>query len=104
MIHDLKTDPAYFQRLVDGTKTFEVRKDDRGYQPGDTLVLREWSEQRCRDSFRCRIGTGAHLDNCSGFTGRVETFRVGFVFKAGFGVDLGRYVVLSLLAHAEDVS
>lgn len=104
MIHDLKTDPVYFQRLVDGTKTFEVRKDDRGYQSGDTLVLREWDAQRCHDSYRCRAGTGRHLDNCSGYTGRVETYAVGFIFKAGAGIDLGEHVVMSLIAHEDDGS
>lgn len=41
-LHQLKTHPDYFERLVSGEKTFEAREDDRGFQVGDTLHLREW--------------------------------------------------------------
>lgn len=42
--HILKTWPGYFQHLADGTKKFEIRKNDRGYKRGDVLELREWSK------------------------------------------------------------
>ena len=41
MTHELKILPEYFEPIVDGKKTFEVRKDDRQYQVGDILILRE---------------------------------------------------------------
>lgn len=40
--HDLKTWPQFYRAVIDGRKTFEVRKNDRGFAEGDTLVLREW--------------------------------------------------------------
>lgn len=40
-IHDLKTDPSVFQAVLDGAKTYELRKNDRGYSTGDELRLRE---------------------------------------------------------------
>jgi hypothetical protein len=43
--HDLKCWPEFFKHLWSGEKTFEIRKDDRGYQAGDTLTLREWTER-----------------------------------------------------------
>lgn len=45
MIHDLKTWPEFFARLWDGSKTFELRKDDRGFSVGDRLKLREWNPE-----------------------------------------------------------
>jgi hypothetical protein len=40
MEHELKTDPQPFDDMAAGLKTFELRKDDRGFQVGDTLRLR----------------------------------------------------------------
>jgi hypothetical protein len=41
MVHELKTLSQYFNNIWDGTKRFEVRKNDRGYSVGDTLILKE---------------------------------------------------------------
>jgi len=40
--HVLKVVPPYFDALVDGSKAFEVRRNDRAFQCGDLLILREW--------------------------------------------------------------
>lgn len=42
VIHRLKILPKYFSDVCAGTKTFELRKNDRGFQVGDILELREW--------------------------------------------------------------
>ncbi len=41
MIHELKTDPAVFDAVKLGLKRCEIRRDDRGFQTGDGLYLRE---------------------------------------------------------------
>lgn len=41
MIHQLKLSSKYFDDVQNGTKTFEVRKNDRGFNVGDILILKE---------------------------------------------------------------
>jgi ASC-1-like (ASCH) protein len=43
MIHELKCWNEFFEPLSDGRKTFEIRKNDRGFHTGDILVLKEWN-------------------------------------------------------------
>ncbi len=40
--HKLKTLSEYFEAIGRGDKTFEIRKDDRGFKVGDTLILQEF--------------------------------------------------------------
>ena len=42
MRHELKTWPDMFQDIFDGKKKFELRKDDRNFQVGDSLLLKEY--------------------------------------------------------------
>lgn len=37
--HELKTLSNFWEAIADGTKTFEVRENDRGFQTGDKLHL-----------------------------------------------------------------
>ncbi len=41
-----KTWPKYFQLVLDGKKTFEIRLADFRCKPGDTLILREWDPKK----------------------------------------------------------
>lgn len=94
MIHELKCHPQYFARLADGSKTFEIRRNDRGYQAGDELLLRIWDPDRpnheCTDP-NCR-------ENWKRDAAPLLRFRVGFVASGtSFGLALGEHVILSLL-------
>ena len=44
--HELKTWMPFYQHVIDGIKPFEVRRNDRGYQAGDVLYLREWDQDK----------------------------------------------------------
>lgn len=94
MIHVLKTDPQMWKRLADGEKTFELRRDDRGYQRGDELWLyafdRTGSDHDCSDP---KCGGNWRSDRRT----RLR-FTVGFVAKGTFyGLPLGDFAVLSLI-------
>ena len=43
-VHELKIAPQYFAPVCEGEKTFEIRKNDRGYGVGDLLHLKEFNE------------------------------------------------------------
>lgn len=78
MNHILKTDPAVFQAVVDGAKTYEIRFNDRGYAVGDELVLRETTRTGAE------IAAGAPLE----YTGREVTKTVSHVL-GGYGLAEG---------------
>lgn len=44
MVHELKTNPEYFEDVISGRKLFEVRKNDRFFEVGDLLALNEYDE------------------------------------------------------------
>lgn len=95
--HELKTWPAMFEAVWRGDKTFEVRLDDRGYQRGDHVVLREWDR-----NMLCECASGDHATNCPKYSGRRIEARVGHVLASTAprgsqrGFNGNGYVVFSL--------
>lgn len=75
--HYLKIAPAYFAAVAEGRKPFEVRKDDRGFQVGDVLVLNEWTPEQ-------------------GYTGVMMGQRVTYVYRGEAGGLQEGYVVMGL--------
>lgn len=53
MVHEVKCWPEFFNALVNGNKTFEVRKNDRPYRVGDYLAINEYvpDSEDPRDDF-----------------------------------------------------
>ena len=45
-IHKLKIDSKYFDAVLKGFKTFEIRKNDRNYKVGDKLILQEYDPEK----------------------------------------------------------
>lgn len=43
--HTVKILPEYYEAVSSGKKLFEVRKNDRGYNAGDFILLREYESQ-----------------------------------------------------------
>jgi len=55
--------PEYFQQIIDGKKTFELRLNDFDISEGDTLALNEW-DPTTKDF------TGRTLEKTVGYVGR----------------------------------
>lgn len=73
--HVLKSRPNYFQQTREGVRPFEIRLDDRGFQRGDQVVLREYDD---RDP--CSTCEGPHGgDRCQRYSGREILAQIGFV-------------------------
>lgn len=75
--HQIKCWPDYFEPVLNGDKTFDVREDDRDYQVGDLLIIREW-------------------DPDNGFTSRITIREITYKMDGGrFGID-ENYCVLGI--------
>lgn len=82
--HELKVWPEYYSALIDGSKTFEHRFDDRGFKVGDVLDL------------RCYNPDSGH------YSGRRSRWRVTYILRGpAWGVREG-YVVMSVARDGGD--
>ena len=91
MTHELKILTEYFFAVEDGTKTFELRKDDRNFQVGDTLILKEWNMGETDST-----GSEKIVIHEQGYTGREIKKEISYILKGGqYGLRKG-YVILAL--------
>jgi hypothetical protein len=86
--HELKTWPGPFEAMWQEIKRFEVRRDDRGFEPRDRLWLREWNPETQE------------------YTGReLRDVMVKYVLRGddavGFGVQPGYCVMSTHIFSAE---
>lgn len=79
-VHDVKLGTTFFDNVKTGRKTFELRKNDRGYKEGDTIVLHEYKD-----------GTT---------TGRTITKKIVYMLEDFTGLEDG-YCILGLGEAAE---
>ncbi len=91
--HELKTDPDVFQAVLEGLKTYEIRKNDRGFAVGDELLLRE---TRCTGS---EIAAGRPLE----YTGRELTVGVSHMLTGPVhGLSAGWSILSIRPSEGED--
>ena len=76
MIHELKILPKYFRSVLRGDKTFEVRKNDRNFQVGDKLILKEWENGE--------------------YTGNIIEKNVTYILDDSSGYVLDGYVIMGI--------
>jgi hypothetical protein len=83
--HELKTLPQYWDAVKRGDKTFEVRRDDRGFQKGDLVQL-------------VRLADGGFSGYDLDWAGNKKVIlrRIRWILTGGqFGIEPG-FVVLQL--------
>lgn len=92
MIHHLKIWPEFYQRVLDGSKRFEVRRNDRHFQCGDVVVLNEYNPKYQNQGrlWGDQITTGI-------YTGRAIQATVGFVLSIDDDFAKEKRVVFTLL-------
>lgn len=74
-IHELKIAPEYFEKLLSKEKTFEFRYNDRNYQVGDILKLKEYHDNK--------------------YTGRETSVQITYILQDFEGLQ-SNYVILSI--------
>lgn len=60
MVHNLKIHPAPFEAVLSGQKRHEIRKFDRRFEEGDSVVLKCWdpsTEAYLKGEIHATIGT-----------------------------------------------
>jgi hypothetical protein len=97
-VHDLKTHPEHFDAVERGEKTAELRRDDRGFEVGDALLLRRWDPEL----FDQAIADGCTVDEAGEFayTGGAVRARITHILRGGPWLAPG-YAMLSLGAAEE---
>lgn len=82
-IHELKIWPVYFEDVLSGAKTFELRKNDRDFQVGDILVLKEFNPGLSDETGPTKV-----VIEERGYTGREINKKITYIYKE-FGKGLG---------------
>jgi hypothetical protein len=81
MTHALKCWPEYFAAIAIGRKQFELRKDDRPFELGDTVLLQEY------------------LPESEKYTGKELKFEISYVLRNApkMGLKPG-YCILGIIS------
>lgn len=77
--HELKCWPEYFEAALNNDKLFEARIDDRDYQVGDVLQLREWDPKTREYTGRYFSRKITYILRASGLNSASEAIRQGYV-------------------------
>lgn len=81
-LHELKILPEYYEKVKEGEKRFELRKDDRNFQVGDLIRLCEYD--------------GAN------YTGRDTLYEILYKLDGGqYGLEKG-YCILSIKPYRSE--
>lgn len=76
-IHEVKCETVFFNDVINDYKLFEVRKNDRDYQTGDDMILKEWDKE------------------LQEFTGREDRVTIIYLLEDYPGIEAG-YCILGI--------
>lgn len=96
--YTLKLNDRYFDAVANGTKTFEIRKDDRDFKVGDTLVLYRVDDEGKYIDPTYSVSTKPHTSDTIGPWLKPIRVKVKYILTHGdfpTGVPVG-YVVMSI--------
>lgn len=83
--HELKTWPKPFQAVWDGLKPYEFRLNDRHFEVGDFLVLKEYDNEQKQ------------------YTRRIVNADITYITDCGYWSDAYDFVVLGIKITKRDV-
>jgi hypothetical protein len=81
--HVIKIWPEYYEQTVSGNKPWEYRKNDRDYQTGDTVIMREYHQVK-------------------GYTGNKIYANIGYLYHCGNGYVIFTVEDIKIKDRAED--
>ncbi len=80
MIHVVKCKHTYFEQVLSNAKKFEVRNNDRNYQPGDIFIMQEIEDE----------------DGPAVYTGRFIVCKISYILENFEGLAPG-FVAFSIV-------
>jgi len=76
--HELKTVQPFFDEVLAGRKNFEFRKNDRGFETGDILILKEYDKES------------------DTYSGREIKVKVDYILENYYSFDLQDFCIMSV--------
>lgn len=86
MIHEIKLNREFCEDVYNGTKQFEIRKNDRQYEVGDIIKFIPW-EPRSEISFKHPIKQNAYI--------------IKYILHGGYGLKDG-YIAMQIKRIGRD--
>ena len=97
LIHDLKSDPQSFIAVMRNEKLAEIRVEDRGYEEGDYILLKEtlYTGEQMNKYDKAIFSRQDVINKPLIYTGRHHMLKITHVHK-DIGLEKG-YVALSFI-------
>lgn len=81
--HELKTWPDLYESMASKIKQFDIRKNDKNFEVGDTLILKKWDPETEK------------------YTGNILNANVDYIMFGGqFGIE-EEYCIMSISVWGE---